>query len=57
MFDRTLERCEKLTQDMSSTSKTMRFLTQKDKQDKIDELRGDVRDAQSKFQVCCVNLR
>ncbi|KIM89775.1 hypothetical protein PILCRDRAFT_195871 [Piloderma croceum F 1598] len=47
----TLERCQKLTQDMSSTSKTMRFLTQKDKQDKIDELRGDVRDAQSKFQT------
>lgn len=47
----TLEKCEKLIKDMSSASKAMRLFAQKDNRDKIDELRGDVRDAQLKFQT------
>jgi len=51
MFNRTLQRSQKLIKDMSSAGKAKRFLAQKENRDKIDELRGDVRDAQAKFQT------
>lgn len=51
MFDRTLERCEKIYKEISSASKAKRVFAQKDNRDTIDGLDKDVMAAQMRFQV------